>query len=135
MGAYGYIGAGAVIPAGVIMGNYVMIGPDLLITGDDHRIDCPGLAVIFSGRPAPRPVILEDDVWIGARVTILRGMRIGRGAVIAAGAVVTRDVAPYTIAGGVPARPIRMRFTETERAQHDRYLAGPPEEGVYCRND
>lgn len=55
---------------------------------------------------------IGNDVWIGSRVTILRGVQIGDGAVIAAGAVVTKDVPPYTIAGGVPARPIRRRFSD-----------------------
>ncbi len=109
-----------------------MIGPELLITGADHRFDEPGVAVIFSGRPDPRDVVIEDDVWIGARVTLIKGVRVGRGAVIAAGAVVTKDVQPYTIAGGVPARPIRQRFDETEREEHDAYLAQPPHEGTYC---
>jgi acetyltransferase-like isoleucine patch superfamily enzyme len=132
MGAYGYIGPGSVLPSGVIMGNYVMIGPDLLITGNDHRFDELGLAVIFSGRPDPQDCVIEDDVWIGARATLLKGVHIGRGAVIAAGAVVTRDVPSYTIVGGVPARPIRQRFSEADREKHDAYLALPPHEGTYC---
>lgn len=132
MGPYGYIGPGAVVPAGVEMGKYVMIGPEFLITGDDHRFDIPGVAIIFSGRPTPTNCILEDDVWIGARVTILKGVRVGRGAVIATGAVVTRDVPPYMIVGGVPARPIRPRFDEAAQALHDAYLALPPHEGSYC---
>jgi len=57
--------------------------------------------------PEARPVILEDDVWLGARVTVLKGVTIGRGAVVAAGAVVTKDVAPRTVVGGVPAKFIR----------------------------
>lgn len=133
MGAYGYIGPGSVVPFGVIMGNYVMIGPELLITGGDHRFDCPGTAVIFSGRPDPQDCVIEDDVWIGARVTVLKGVRIGRGAVVAAGAVVTKDVAPYTIVGGVPARLIRRRFGKAQEKQHDAYLALPPREGRYCK--
>jgi acetyltransferase-like isoleucine patch superfamily enzyme len=57
------------------------------------------------------PLIIGHDVWIGDRVTILGGCRsIGNGAVLAAGAVVTRDVAPYSVVGGVPARVIKMRF-------------------------
>ncbi|MFD1343271.1 CatB-related O-acetyltransferase [Litorisediminicola beolgyonensis] len=54
--------------------------------------------------------VIGHDVWIGTRATILRGLTIGHGAVIAAGAVVTRDVAPYEVVGGLPAKRIRMRF-------------------------
>lgn len=132
MGAYGYIGPRSVVPSGVTMGNYVMIGPELLITGADHRFDVPGMAIIFSGRPEPKNCEIEDDVWIGSRVTVLKGVRIGRGAVIAAGSVVSRDVPPYTIVGGVPARPIRLRFDEAEQKRHNAYLNLPPHEGTYC---
>ena len=69
---------------------------------------------------------------IGARVTVMKGLRIGRGAVIAAGAVVTRDVAPYTIVGGVPARRIRTRFTPDQRAVHDGFLDRPAARGDFC---
>lgn len=58
--------------------------------------------------------IIGNDVWIGARAMILSGVKIGDGAVIAAGAVVTKDVEPYTIVGGVPAKPIRKRFTDEQ---------------------
>ena len=132
MGPYGYIGPGAMLPEGVVMGKYVMIGPGLLITGDDHRFDKVGEAVIFSGRPTQRNCIIEDDVWIGARVIILKGTRIGRGAIIAAGAVVVKDVDPYTIVGGVPARVIGQRFNEEDALQHDAFLAGPAKEGEYA---
>jgi acetyltransferase-like isoleucine patch superfamily enzyme len=132
MGAFGYIGPGSVVPRGVEIGKYVMIGPELLITGNDHRFDESGTAVIFSGRPAPKTCVVEDDVWIGARVTILMGVRVGRGAVVAAGAVVTRDVAPYTIIGGVPARLIKQRFGVEAQKTHDAYLALPAHEGEYC---
>ena len=58
--------------------------------------------------------IIGNDVWIGARATILAGVCIGDGAIIATGAVVTRDVEPYTMVGGVPAKPIRKRFTDAQ---------------------
>jgi len=61
-------------------------------------------------------IYIGNDVWIGCDVTLLGGIRIGDGAIIAAGAVVTRDVEPYTIVGGVPAKPIRKRFTEEQIA-------------------
>jgi acetyltransferase-like isoleucine patch superfamily enzyme len=83
------------------IGNYSLIMDSDFHSTDDHTK--PGIAA---------PVVLEDDVWLGARVTVLKGVRIGRGAVVAAGAVVTRDVAPYTLVAGVPARLIR--FLEKE---------------------
>lgn len=61
-------------------------------------------------------VTIGHDVWIGHGVTITAGVSIGDGAVVGAGAVVTKDVAPYTIVGGVPAKPIRRRFTEAQGA-------------------
>lgn len=57
-------------------------------------------------------VILAEDVWVGSNVVILSGVKIGRGAIIAAGSVVTKDVAPYSIVGGVPAKVIKMRFSD-----------------------
>ena len=132
MGAYGYLGPGAIIPHGVKIGNYALIGPELLITGNDHRFDKPGTATIFSGRPQRRELIIDDDVWIGARVTILQGLNIGRGSIVAAGAVVTRNVEPYTIVAGVPARPIKKRFSEGDMAMHETYLSRPPHQGTYC---
>ncbi|MBN4056316.1 hypothetical protein JYT20_01205 [Rhodothermus sp. AH-315-K08] len=58
------------------------------------------------------PIVIEDDVWLATRATILRGVRIGRGAVVAAGAVVTKDVEPYTLVAGVPAKQIRKLSRE-----------------------
>jgi acetyltransferase-like isoleucine patch superfamily enzyme len=133
MGAYGFIGPGAEIPSGVIMGKYVMIGPDLLITGNDHIFDVPGTAVIFSGRPEPLVTEIFDDVWIGARVIIMRGVNIGRGSIIAAGAIVTRDVEPYSIVAGMPAKEIRKRFSQDQILIHDAYLSCAPAEGYYCK--
>ena len=60
------------------------------------------------------PPIIEDDVWIGCNATILQGVKIGTGAIVAAGAVVTKDVPPYAIVGGVPAKIIKYRFTEEQ---------------------
>jgi len=88
---------------GLSIGENVSVSEQVIILTADHNADSAG----FEGRS--RPVIIEDYVWIGTRVTILPGIRIGRGALVAAGAVVTKDVIPYAIVGGVPARVIKMR--------------------------
>ena len=82
----------------IIIGDRVRIGPYVSITDTDfHDAHDRNL------RPDGSPVVLEDDVWIGTRALVLKGVRIGRGAIVAAGAVVTRDVAPYSVVAGVPA--------------------------------
>lgn len=86
----------------VCIGNNVRIAPYTVILDSDFH----DLKDHFSMGPS-RPVIIEDDVWLATRSTILKGVTIGRGAVVAAGAVVTKDVPPYCIAAGVPARVIR----------------------------
>lgn len=65
------------------------------------------------------PVVVEEKVWIAANATILKGVRIGKDAVVAAGSVVTKDVPPYAIVGGVPAKVIKMRFTPEEIEAHN----------------
>ena len=67
-------------------------------------------------------MVIEDGCWIGANVTILKGVTIGRGSVVAAGAVVTRSCPPYSIVGGVPARVIKPRFTAEEIEEHESLL-------------
>lgn len=104
----------------VQIGNYCSIGPEcVFMTGGEHRYD--GLSTYpFRAKLGSRenesvtrgPIVLEDDVWLGFRCTILSGVRIGKGAVIAAGAVVTKDIPPYAIAGGVPAKVIKYRFDQ-----------------------
>ena len=65
-----------------------------------------------------RDIVFEGDNWIGANATILRGVTVGRGAIIAAGAVVTKDVTPYSVWGGVPARCLKMRFDADTLQKH-----------------
>ena len=62
-----------------------------------------------------RPVVISDDVWIGARVTILPGAKIGKGVIIGAGAVITGEIPDYAVVGGVPARIIKYRYQEKGR--------------------
>lgn len=105
IGEYSHINRGCIIDAraGIIIGNNVSISHQVsLITGGhDHnskRFDYVG-----------KPIVIEDYVWIGIGATILQGTKIGRGAVVCAGAVITHDVAPYEIVGGIPAKKIGER--------------------------
>ena len=107
----------------IIIGDHVVFGPHVSIRGGDHRFDIPGRFIDSIGDDEKLPendsdVIFEGDNWIGMNVTILKGVTIGYGSVIAAGAVVTKSIPPYSVVGGVPARVIRQRFSEQELAQH-----------------
>jgi maltose O-acetyltransferase len=93
----------------VIIGNNVMMGPDVIILSAHHKVDSIDVPMREQGRSSPHPVIIGDDVWIGARAIFLPGCTIGKGAIIGAGAVVTKDVPDYAVVGGNPARIIRHR--------------------------
>ncbi len=126
IGSYTYISRNALIQNTTI-GNYCSISYDLLCGLGNHPIDRFSTSPIFYSKENLlkinncakdanfddyKPIHIGNDVWIGARVTILDGVNIGNGAIIAAGAVVTKDVPPYAIVGGTPAKVIRFRTTE-----------------------
>jgi maltose O-acetyltransferase len=92
------------LTAPVSIGAGVHIGYDVALITADHDL---GAATQRCGRRVFRPICVEDGVWISSRAVILPGVRIGKGSVIAAGAVVTMSVPPQTMVGGVPARLIR----------------------------
>lgn len=105
--------------AKVSIGNDVMFGPNVTIITGDHRIDIPGRPMISLTDEEKLPkndqdVVLEGDNWIGANVTILKGVKVGFGAVVAAGSLVYYDVPSFSIVGGAPAKVLKMRFSEDE---------------------
>ena len=122
-GEYSFVSYGCDICPGVKIGNYTMLAPYVAIVGDDHNTNQPGVPIYFSGRPKLRNTIIEDDVWVGYRSIILTGVVIGRGAIIAAGSVVTKDVEPYAIVAGVPAKFIKYRLNESKQKYHDEMLS------------
>lgn len=93
---------------GLHIGNHVRIGHRTSIITSDHQYDDVRIPIHEQGL-IPGKVVIKDDVWIGCNVTILKGVTIGHGAIIAAGAVVTRDVPTNAIYGGVPAKLIGYR--------------------------
>jgi acetyltransferase-like isoleucine patch superfamily enzyme len=95
------------------IGNHVMFGPEVVLIGGGHNSTVVGRFMATVHEKTGNEdlgVVIEDDVWIGARAMILRGVRVGRGAIVAAGAVVTKSVPPYAIVGGNPAQIIRFRW-------------------------
>lgn len=120
IGRYAYLGAGFECEGPVVVGDLCMIAADMKIVGADHLYDRVGTPTRLAFPDSPRTVTtFGADVWTGQRVTLFEGLTIGTGAVIGSGSVVTKDVAPYTIVAGVPARPIKPRFTDEERAAHE----------------
>lgn len=93
---------------GVTIGNNVLIGHGTKIISANHRIPPGGEDIRFAGHEL-KPVSIEDGAWIATQVVILPGVNIGKGTVVSAGAVVTKDVPPFAIVGGVPAKIIRYR--------------------------
>jgi phosphonate metabolism protein (transferase hexapeptide repeat family) len=135
IGDYSYLGPGCMVGDAKI-GKYCAIAAQVRIGAPNHPMErpsqhrftyCPEYYdasatrdhAFFRDRRDAR-VVIGNDVWIGHAAIVLPGVTIGDGAVLAAGAVVTRDVAPYTIVGGVPAHEIRERFNRTIAAQLSR---------------
>lgn len=107
------------------IGNNIVFGPSPTIVTGNHRIDVIGKYIVDSHEKLPendKEVNIEDDVWVGANVTILMGVTISRGSVIAAGSVVNKSCPPYSIIGGIPAKIIKYRFSIDEIIEHEKEL-------------
>ncbi|MBR0798515.1 acetyltransferase [Bradyrhizobium jicamae] len=132
LGDFSYLGPGCMV-ADAQIGKFCAIAAQVRIGAPNHPIDRPSLhrftycpeyysataerdRAFFANRRDDR-VVIGNDVWIGHAVIVLPGVTVGDGAVLAAGAVVSRDLAPYTVVGGVPARQIRERFSREVAAQ------------------
>jgi acetyltransferase-like isoleucine patch superfamily enzyme len=102
----------------LLIGNYVSVGPEVkFLLGGNHRTDTlstfPFKYMVLGVETeaiSKGKIVIEDDVWIGMGSMILSGVKIGKGAVVAAGSIVTKDIPPYAIVGGNPAKIIRYRF-------------------------
>ena len=111
--------------AKIIIKNNVLLGPHVFLITGNHRIDVLGKYICDAKEKLPEndaDIVIEDDVWIGAGSIILKGVTVGEGSVIGAGSVVTKDVPPYAVVAGNPAKVIKYRFSEEEIKLHKKLL-------------
>ena len=142
LGSYNYVGRYTTISASLI-GNYCSIADNVTIGPGEHPLDEAStncLLLINCGIPVnliEKDVVIENDVWIGTNAVILRGVRIGTGAVIAANAVVTKDVPEYAIVAGVPARILRYRIEKNDAVKllDSKWWELPPKEAKKILNN
>lgn len=92
----------------IVLGNDVLVGPNVVLRASDHRFVRRDVPIRLQGHE-PGEIVVGDDVWIGVNATLVAGAHVGTGAIVAAGAVVTGAMEPYTIVGGVPTRVIGQR--------------------------
>jgi acetyltransferase-like isoleucine patch superfamily enzyme len=95
-------------PGKIVIGDYVIVGPNTVMRNANHRYDKPDTPIRYQGKNIG-DIVIEDDVWISSNCVILAGAHIGKGSVIAAGAVVRSKIPPYSVAAGVPAKVIKQR--------------------------
>ncbi len=103
------IGVNCRVPSNISIGKDVMMGPDVVILTRNHRFDDLSTPMIQQGSSEMKKVIIEDNVWIGTRTIILPGITIGKGSIVGAGSIVTKDVPQNAIVGGNPAKIIKFR--------------------------
>lgn len=103
------IGYNARVSGPVKIGKQVMMGPDVMILALSHEYADPNISIGEQGIRKPRQIIIGDGVWIGARAIILPGVKVGMNSIVGAGSVVTKNIPPYSVAAGNPARVVRRR--------------------------
>lgn len=131
---YSYVGPNCTIGPKVKIGRFTMLANNVSIVGGDHIYTNPNTPIIFSGRPQLNETIIGEDVWIGAFSIIFAGVKIGDGAIVGAGSVVTKDIPPYTVIAGVPAKYIKMRFNEEEIVLHKEMLKKSKIDVHFCKD-
>ncbi|HGL4294453.1 TPA: CatB-related O-acetyltransferase [Citrobacter sedlakii] len=136
LGDYCYIGQYSYIGPNTIIGNFAIFADNVNFIGSDHRYDLPATPVILSGVPDNQPqTVIGDDVWLGHGVTIMRGIKIGNGAIVAANSVVTKNIPAYEVWAGIPARKIKERFNEENILKHENFLESYSKGLIKIKND
>ncbi len=129
-----YLGNNVFIPAGatflssnakIHIGDNVMFGPNVMIATGNHRTDVVGSYMIDVKEKRPeddQDVVIENDVWVGMNAIILKGVHIGEGSIIGAGAIITKDIPPFSIVTNAGGMKIRERFTPDQIALHHQLI-------------
>ena len=125
IGPYSYIGCYGRID----IGNNVLMGPRVNLFADNHDFSRTDIPIKAQGVTRSH-IVIEDDCWLASSCTVLAGVTVHRGAVIAAGSVVTRDVPPYAVVAGVPARVVKWRKPASVREEGARSQNGPDQDSV-----
>ena len=114
IGSNSNIGRGGWISNDTVIGDHVMMGTDIMIMSYNHETSDTSTPMNQQGYTSRKPVTIGNDVWIGSRAIILSGVRIGKGSIIGAGSVVTKDVPEYSVVAGNPAKVKRSRLTQKD---------------------
>lgn len=123
-----FIGPGANLAASnskIIFGNKIMLGPNVTIISGNHNTSLIGeymYDVKEKRLEDDQDIVIEDDIWIGSRAIILKGVHLCRGCIVAAGSVVTHNAPPYTVIAGIPAKVISLRFSIENILRHEKEL-------------
>lgn len=118
IGSRVYLGSGANLSGKVTIGDDVMFAQNVHVTDGYHRFDVVGKTIRDSGPGEKVRVHVESDAWVGAGSTLMKGVRIGEGSVVGAKSLVLRDVPPYSVVVGAPARVVSLRFSDDELREH-----------------
>jgi acetyltransferase-like isoleucine patch superfamily enzyme len=132
LGGYAWFSSSKEKP--IRIGSYVLFGPRVTILCGNHNIRTPGVPMFLAGADDSKKtsgITIHDDVWIGANTTILEGVVINTGSVIAAGSVVTKEVPPYSIVAGIPAKVVKQRFEGALLEEHKRLIDSTEDLDVY----
>lgn len=123
------IGPGSTIystGAKIKIASHVIVEPNLMIITDDYKYVAgrylDSVLAPEKEKGYDKDVVIESDVWIGANVIILKGVTVGRSSIIAAGSLVIKDVPPFTIVGGVPAKVLKDKFNMEDKKKHQKFL-------------
>lgn len=109
IGTYARINEHVFLQGKITVGNHVMMAPYVAIYTNTHEHARTDIPMVMAGDTDTKPVTIENNVWLGRNVVVLPGITVGEGSIVGANAVVTKNVAPFTIVGGIPAKEIRKR--------------------------